>query len=42
MLTLVEDLPGTQALVFSGNQPGQVRQALLGAVPGTLIVQGLS
>jgi isopentenyl phosphate kinase len=42
MLALVEQIPGTQAVVFSGNQPGQVRQALLGAVPGTLIVQGLS
>jgi isopentenyl phosphate kinase len=39
MLALVEQVPGTEALVFSGNRPGQVRQALLGAVPGTLIVQ---
>jgi isopentenyl phosphate kinase len=42
MLDLVEQAPGTQALVFSGNQPGQVRQALLGALPGTLIVQAPS
>ena len=42
MLALVEQVPGTEALVFSGNRPGQVRQALLGALPGTLIAQGIS
>ena len=41
MLALVDQLPGTEALIFSGRQPGQVRQALLGAVPGTLICQAL-
>jgi isopentenyl phosphate kinase len=41
MLALVEQLPGTEALIFSGNRAGQVRQALLGAVPGTLIFQAL-
>ena len=39
MLTLVEQLPGTQALIFSGIRPGQVCQALLGGLPGTLICQ---
>lgn len=38
MLALVKQLPGTDALIFSGRQPGVVRQALLGAVPGTLIL----
>jgi isopentenyl phosphate kinase len=39
MLALVEQLPDTQALIFSGARSGQVRQALLGAQPGTLICQ---
>ncbi len=39
MLTLVEQLPDTQASIFSGAQPGLVRQALSGARPGTLICQ---
>ena len=41
MLTLVEQLPGTEILIFSGSRPGQVRQALMGAVPGTLICQAV-
>ena len=41
MLALVEQVPGTEALIFSGKRPKQVRQALIGAVPGTLIFQGL-
>lgn len=42
MLALVEETPGVQAVVFSGNQPGQVQKALLGGIPGTLIVQASS
>ena len=41
MLDLVGQIPGTEALIFSGNRPGQVSQALLGEVPGTLIIQAL-
>jgi len=41
MLALVEQLPGTDALIFSGSRPGQVQQALLGEVMGTLIFQAL-
>ena len=37
MLALIEKDPGLEALIFSGDQPDLVRQALLGASPGTLI-----
>jgi isopentenyl phosphate kinase len=40
MLSLVEDVPGLEALIFSGTTPGLVEQALLGAHPGTRIVAG--
>jgi isopentenyl phosphate kinase len=35
MLALVEQVPGLEALIFSGTEPGNVRRALLGADPGT-------
>jgi isopentenyl phosphate kinase len=37
MLSLVEEQPGLQVRIFSGREPGWVRQALLGADVGTLI-----
>jgi isopentenyl phosphate kinase len=37
MLALVEDLPGLKVLVFSGQQPGTVRDVLLGVNEGTRI-----
>ena len=37
MLALVEEVPGLQVLIFSGEVPGNLRQALLGDNPGTLI-----
>jgi isopentenyl phosphate kinase len=37
MLSLASEIPGLQALIFSGEQPGLVYQALSGAAPGTLI-----
>ncbi len=37
MLSLVEEIPGLQAHIFSGRQPGVVRDALLGASPGTCL-----
>jgi len=37
MLDLVQRLPALEVLVFSGEEPGNVREALLGACPGTLI-----
>lgn len=37
MLQLVAVIPGLEALIFSGDKPGGVQQALLGASPGTLI-----
>lgn len=37
MLQLVAVIPGLEALIFSGNKPGGVQQALLGASPGTCI-----
>lgn len=37
MLALVGELPGLQAAVFSGVQPGSVQQALLGEISGTRI-----
>jgi isopentenyl phosphate kinase len=35
MLGLVEQVPGLEALIFSGEEPDAVRRALLGANPGT-------
>ena len=35
MLALVEDLPDLEILIFSGEEPGNVRNALLGKNPGT-------
>ena len=35
MLALVEQVPGLEALIFSGKEPDNVRRALLGANPGT-------
>lgn len=37
MLALVEELPGFQAVIFSGLHPGNVEGALSGATPGTVI-----
>jgi isopentenyl phosphate kinase len=37
MLALVQDLPGLEVLIFSGQKPGLVREALLGAMEGTKI-----
>ncbi len=35
MLMLVEKLPGLEVLIFSGEEPGNIRRALLGENPGT-------
>lgn len=37
MIDLIQDLPETDALIFSGNTPNLVRDALLGANPGTIV-----
>jgi isopentenyl phosphate kinase len=37
MLNLVEHVPGLEVLIFSGEKPDNVRHALAGATPGTLI-----
>jgi isopentenyl phosphate kinase len=37
MLDLVEGLPGLEILIFSGEEPGNIRNALLGQDPGTLL-----
>ena len=37
MCALVKEIPSLDALIFSGLEPGSVRQALLGEHPGTLI-----
>lgn len=37
MLSLIQDLPDLEVLIFSGKEPGQVKQALLGSTPGTRI-----
>jgi len=37
MLDLVEQVPGTEVLIFSGEKPDNIRQTLAGANPGTLI-----
>jgi isopentenyl phosphate kinase len=44
MLMLVQDVPGLEARVFSGLEPGQVRRALLaeGEPPGTRIAAGIA
>lgn len=36
-LALVKELPGLEVLIFSGEKPGQVKSALLGATPGTIL-----
>jgi isopentenyl phosphate kinase len=36
-LALVKELPGMEILIFSGEKQGQVKSALLGATPGTLL-----
>ena len=41
MVALVEQLPGTEALIFSGRRAGQVRRALSGESVGTKIFQAL-
>jgi hypothetical protein len=37
MLDLVKDLPNLEIIIFSGEEPGNVRNALLGLNPGTLL-----
>lgn len=37
MLALVDQLPGFEAAIFSGLEPGAVTQALAGSPPGTII-----
>jgi isopentenyl phosphate kinase len=37
MLELTRQIPHLEALIFSGQKPGLVQQALLGALPGTVI-----
>ena len=37
MVSLVEENPGLDVLIFSGEKPGNVEQALLGQVIGTII-----
>ena len=39
MLTLTAELPGLDALIFSGNQPGNVKAALSGEIRGTQLSQ---
>jgi isopentenyl phosphate kinase len=38
MLALVSDVSGMEVLIFSGEIPGMVEQALLGSYPGTRII----
>jgi len=40
MLTLVEEIPGLEGLIFSGEEPGQIGAALNGQTPGTRIYAG--
>jgi isopentenyl phosphate kinase len=40
MLILTAKIPGLTALIFSGEEPGNLRQALAGGQPGTLITAG--
>ena len=35
MLNLVEEIPGLEVLIFSGDQPGNVAAALQGEILGT-------
>lgn len=35
VIALVQENPGVRALIFSGEEPGNVRRALLGEAPGT-------
>jgi isopentenyl phosphate kinase len=37
MLALLEKIPKLEILIFSGEQPGNIRRALLGENPGTLL-----
>jgi len=37
MLALVQEVPGLQVVIFSGQTPGNVQRALLGATPGSVI-----
>jgi isopentenyl phosphate kinase len=37
---MVGALPGLEARIFSGEEPGNVRQALLGSSSGTRITTG--
>ena len=37
MLALVEEVPGLEVLIFSGGEPGNIRKALLGETPGTIL-----
>ena len=37
MVGLVEQVPNLEILIFSGEEPGNVRRALLGEHPGTII-----
>ena len=37
MLALCQAVPGLEALIFSGKEPGNILKALLGARPGTVI-----
>jgi isopentenyl phosphate kinase len=37
MLSLVEEIPDLEILIFSGERPGNLRRALLGENPGTLL-----
>ncbi len=37
MLSLARQIPGLEAIIFSGEEPGLVDQALLGDLPGTVI-----
>jgi isopentenyl phosphate kinase len=37
MLALLEQVPGLEVLIFSGEEPGNVRRALLGENPGTCL-----
>lgn len=40
MLSLVEEIPGLEVLIFSGERPDLVREALCGARVGTVLHQG--
>jgi len=40
MLNLVQEIPGLEVLIFSGERPGQVQEAVCGAKVGTLLHYG--